>query len=574
MTELSGLQGGCRETRIHGQVSSFCCERPELTDAGRRSLRLLSVNSVLLLFANHYGERMRRMRDISMERVNNTRQEILNIIKSPTLTHEQKIANMAIQADSLLEVLDVPEGLDELLNVPDEEKCFCDLYEGHAPVRPRYIIPDYGKFMREGSAFLQLPPPKDIFEALNSLLIFYKHVPSVTNFPVYLGALDELLEPFMDDVDEATAKKLIRLFLIHVDRTVLDSFSHANIGPKATRAGRLILEAEAELEQAVPNLTLKYQEGVTPDDFALEAVNTALHSAKPSFANHAMFKSELGENYVIASCYNGLLLGGGSYTLCRLMLGTIARKSKNLADFKERMLPYVMDVMAKYMDARIKFEVEESGFFENHFLAKEGFIHRDRFTAMFGLVGLAECVNTLLEKEGIPGRYGHDKNADDLGVEIMEQIRAFNESHVNPYCEATGGHFLLHGQVGIAQDHGVTPGTRIPIGEEPDELIDELLHCSRFHKYFPSGMGDIIPIDVTVHQNPAYVLDIVKGSFRKDLRYLSFFSSDSDVIRVTGYLVKKSEMAKLDAGQNVLQDTTQLGLGASKNGKMLERRVR
>src|SRR5699024_5049602 len=114
---------------------------------------------------------------------------------------------------------------------------------------------------------------------------------------------------------------------------------------------------------AVPNLTLKYQEGVTPDDFALEAVNTALHSAKPSFANHAMFKSELGENYVIASCYNGLLLGGGSYTLCRLMLGTIARKSKNLADFKERMLPHVMDVMAKYMDARIKFEVEESGFF-------------------------------------------------------------------------------------------------------------------------------------------------------------------------------------------------------------------
>ena len=54
--------------------------------------------------------------------------------------------------------------------------------------------------MREGSKFLQLDPPKDIYEAINSLLIFYKNVPSVTNYPVYLGNIDELLEPFMDDV--------------------------------------------------------------------------------------------------------------------------------------------------------------------------------------------------------------------------------------------------------------------------------------------------------------------------------------------------------------------------------------
>ena len=54
----------------------------------------------------------------------------------------------------------------------------------------------------------------------------------------------------------------------------------------------------------------------------------------------------------------------------------------------------------RYMDERIRFIVEESGFFENNFLAKEGFIHRDRFSAMFGLVGLAEAVNILLEKEG------------------------------------------------------------------------------------------------------------------------------------------------------------------------------
>ncbi len=514
------------------------------------------------------------MRDISMERVNETRERILGIIESPTLTHEQKLTNLACAADSLMEVLELPKGLDELLNAPGDSQCICDLSEGHAPMRPRYIAPDYAKFMREGSEFLQLAPPTDLYEALNVLLIFYKHVPSVTNYPVYVGQLDELLEPFIDTVDEAQAKKLLRLFMTHIDRTVLDSFSHGNIGPRPTKAGRLLLEVEEELENAVPNLTMKYQEGVTDDEFALKAIRCALRSAKPSFANHAMFSEELTENYVIASCYNGLPLGGGSYTLCRLILGNIAKRAENIRDFKERALPYVLDIMARYMDERIRFEVEESGFFENHFLIREGFVSRERFTAMFGLVGLADCVNLLLEKEGKPGRFGHDEAANDLGVEIMDIIKDFNDHHVNPYCEVTGGHFLLHAQVGLAEDVNVTPGTRIPIGEEPEELIDQLLVLNRFHKYFPSGTGDIFPIDLTVHKNPEYVLDIIKGSFRQKLRYLSFYSSDSDVIRVTGYLVKRSEMEKLDAGRAVLQDTTALGLGASKNGHILERKVR
>ena len=514
------------------------------------------------------------MRPITMERVETTRQDILDIITSSTLTHEQKLTNLAGKADSLLEVLDLPEGLEELLEPVEGKQCICDLFEGHAPMRPRYIVPDYEKFMKEGSKFLQLDAPKDFFEALNHLLIMYKHVPSITNYPVYVGALDKLLDPFIDEVDEATAKKFIKMFLVHVDRTVLDSFSHANLGPEETKAGRIILECEEELEQAIPNITFKYDADVTPDEYAVRAIKTALKSAKPSFANHKMFCEELTDNYVIASCYNGLKYGGGSYTLCRLILGNIAKRAENIHDFKERVLPYVLDVQAKYMDARVRFIVEESGFFENHFLAKEGLIHRDRFTAMYGMVGMAEAVNILMEKEGKTFRYGKDAEADALGVEIMEQIKAFNDSHEAPYCEATGGHYLLHAQVGIAQDLNISPGTRIPIGEEPEELIDHLKHCSLFHKYFPSGTGDIFPVEVTAKKNPEFILDIIKGAFRMNLRYLSFHDKDSDVIRVTGYLVKKSELEKFKAGQRVLQNTTHLGTGAAKNGHILERKVR
>ena len=512
------------------------------------------------------------MREISKERVENTRNQIYDIITSTTLTHEQKLTNLANAADSLLEVLTLPEGFEELYY--GENQCICDLFEGHAPMRPRYIVPDYEKLMKEGCKFLQLEAPTDLYEALNTLLIFYKHVPSITNYPVFLGQLDELLEPFIDTVDEAMAKKMIKMFMTHIDRTVLDAFAHADVGPRPTKAGRIILEVEAELECAVPNITIKYDDGLTDDAFALCAVNCALHSAKPSFANHKMFVKELSEDYVIASCYNGLPLGGGSYTLARLILGNIAKRAKDIKDFKENELPYVMGVMADYMDERIRFEVEESNFFETNFLAKEGFIHRDKFTAMYGLVGLADAVNILFEKEGKTGRFGHDAAATQLGVEIMDIIKAFNDNHTNKYCEVSGGHFLLHAQVGLAQDENVTPGTRIPIGEEPAEIIDHLMVLSQFHKYFPSGTGDIFPIDLTVHKNPEYVLDIVKGAFQKDIRYLSFYSSDSDVIRVTGYLVKRSELEKLDAGNAVLLNTTALGLGASKNGHILERKVR
>ena len=143
------------------------------------------------------------MRQITMERLENTRKEMLETVKSPTLTHEQKVAVMANLADSLLEVLDYPDGLEERLFVPFEEQQICDLGEGHAPLRPRYIVPDYEKFMKEGCKFLQLQAPTDIWEAVHYLLIFYKHVPSVTNYPVYIGNIDYLLDPFIKEEEEA-----------------------------------------------------------------------------------------------------------------------------------------------------------------------------------------------------------------------------------------------------------------------------------------------------------------------------------------------------------------------------------
>lgn len=58
------------------------------------------------------------------------------------------------------------------------------------------------------------------------------------------------------------------------------------------------------------------------------------------------------------------------------------------------------------------------------------------------------------------------------------------------------------------------------------------------------------------------------------MRYFSLYSSDGDVIRITGYLVKKSDMKKIEAGEQVLQDTVTIGFDTVRNQKVLDRKVR
>ena len=55
---------------------------------------------------------------------------------------------------------------------------------------------------------------------------------------------------------------------------------------------------------------------------------------------------------------------------------------------------------------------------------------------------------------------------------------------------------------------------------------------------------------------------------------MSFYSADTDLVRITGYLVKRSEMKKYDNDEVVLQNTTQLGAPNYKVNRLKERKVR
>lgn len=493
--------------------------------------------------------------------------EILHIIKDTTLTHEQTMMALAKAAENTLDYPDAPADFYDL----QEKGIICDMGEGHAPYAPRYILPDYEKFFAQGSKFLRLNPPKDLYEAVSDLLILYHHVPSVTHFPVYIGCIDKLLDPFI--TDEAAAKPIIKNFLRQIDRTVTDSFCHGNIGPEDTRAGRIILECERELQDSTPNLTLLYNPEKTSDEFAVLCTETALDCAKPSFAYDPQFASEFPTPYGIASCYNGLPIGGGAYTLSRLMLNKLVETAASKKDFFERALPHAVETMCKFMDCKIRFLVEETPFFTCNFLVKEGLLHRDRFNGLFGMVGMNECVNGLMKLEGRDDRFGYSEDADNLGLEILTAIDKQVKEHKNPYCEYWNGSFILHAQVGLADDQNVTPGTRIPIGEELP-LYEHMRQAGKFHKFFPSGTGDIFPFDMTSAGNPEAVLDVIKGGFKVGMRYISTYSSDSDVIRITGYLVKRSDIEALEQGRQVVNDTVVLGMGAKKNCHVYERKVR
>jgi hypothetical protein len=79
---------------------------------------------------------------------------------------------------------------------------------------------------------------------------------------------------------------------------------------------------------------------------------------------------------------------------------------------------------------------------------------------------------------------------------------------------------------------------------------------------------------VTAEKNPRAVLDIFKGALDVGMRYISTYTSDSDVIRITGYLVKRSDIEALKKEQQVVNDTVVLGMRSVEKSRVEERKVR
>lgn len=465
--------------------------------------------------------------------------EIRATVTDRHLTYRQRVQALAGLAENLLE----PPAVSRACQAAIDCGIVCDMHEGNAPYRPRYTLPDYARLLTNGSAFLELPPARDLDDALAHLLIAYANVPSITGYPVYFGDLDTLLLPYVDEVDDDALEARLRRFWRCLDRMFPDAFAHTNLSPMDNRVARTILRLERELLQVVPNISLKVDPDLTSDDYLLDAVRTVFACGKPHFINDPMMRADLGSAYAAVSCYNSLRIGGGSHTLVRINLKESVLACGNDVDsYLATVLPEHLELTAELMESRIRFLVEQAGFYESDWLVREGLLSLDRFSAMFGLYGLAEATNLLMARAGHTGTYGHDAAADDLAFRITSAFSAWVHRRPMPYCEGTGGHSLAHSQAGIDLDIDVTAGTRIPIGTEPP-LFDHLRTVTRHHRLFPAGISDVLSFDETAVRNPQAVVDIIRGSFASGMRDFTFNLDSNDFIRVTGYLVRKSDLA-------------------------------
>lgn len=85
----------------------------------------------------------------------------------------------------------------------------------------------------------------------------------------------------------------------------------------------------------------------------------------------------------------------------------------------DNVLPKYVKLILENIDQRIKFIVEESSFFKSNFLVKEGFVQREKFTGMVGIVGVAECTNNLLGIKDKALGFGHNEKAEALAAKIL-----------------------------------------------------------------------------------------------------------------------------------------------------------
>ncbi|WP_218058606.1 YjjI family glycine radical enzyme [Gilliamella sp. Occ3-1] len=497
-------------------------------------------------------------------------QSCYNIVTDPNLSPKQKSNLLALAAENNLPYVDLDEETLQALN----DRVICDMYEGHAPYKPRYVLPNYVKFLKQGSQWLELNPAETFDDALNLLIIIYHHVPSVTGMPVYLGCLDQILLPYVGNLTEDEIYQRLKHFWIMLDRNLPDAFMHANIGPTDNIICRVILRVDRELKQVAPNLTFIYDEGITTESLLLEAIENICETSKPHIANNNMIEKDFDDKgYGVVSCYNSLPVAGGGSTLSRINLKEVALRSKNSEDFLTNTLPYYCQLQLNLIQARSNFLYNQSNFFNSSFLVQEGLIDPNRFAPMFGIFSMAEAVNILQEKANLAGRYGFDQQANELALTITQLVAKFIDTHT--IKNAWKGKAMLHSQSGISSDRGTTPGLRIPYGHEPDP-VTHIMALFKHHHYYTSGISDILTIDETIKNNPLALLQICKAAFKFGFREFTANISGNDLVRVTGYMVRLSDIKKYkQEGSRI--NTTFLGAEAAndvKNNSYLCRKPR
>ena len=101
----------------------------------------------------------------------------------------------------------------------------------------------------------------------------------------------------------------------------------------------------------------------------------------------------------------------------------------------------------------------------------------------------------------------------------------------------------------------------------------ELVHTLEDVEHFAAGISDIFHVDETAVRNPGAMVDIIKGALDQGMRDFTFNLADNEFVRITGYLVRKRDLAQI-AGQHAVRHTSdQLAAGSENAYHLTERTV-
>ena len=80
-------------------------------------------------------------------------------------------------------------------------------------------------------------------------------------------------------------------------------------------------------------------------------------------------------------------------------------------------------------------------------------------------------------------------------------------------------------------------------------------------------------VDLTAERHPDAMVDVIRGAFATGMRDFTFNLDDNEFVRITGYLVRKSDLARLAAGEAVLHSSDHLAKGSEDTFHLTERAV-
>jgi YjjI family glycine radical enzyme len=260
----------------------------------------------------------------------------------------------------------------------------------------------------------------------------------------------------------------------------------------------------------------------------------------------------------------------------RLNLKEVVQQAKcSLDDILNKVIPENAQLQLEIINSRSRFLVEEIGWFKHNAFVAEGLLAPDQFTAYAGVYGLAEAVDIIMTRQGRPdAHYGHDREANEVAHLLIKHMAQSIQAIPAEYCTGSQNRAVFHAQVGISADKDVTPAARIPAGKEPD-LYNHISSEAPVHKWITGGVSTILEFDQTASENPEAILDIIRGAFRTGARNLSIGSKASEFIRVTGYLMRRSDIEAAKAEKALRYDSSLFGVEVFENRPLaLQRRVR